>query len=223
MTGRIKLVDENGNVLYPNDDEPVIPYGYESPSEYDEECGTYGLEDFTLPNSQCPSQFVCGKPEGPVGAYANCVDSMNCAMIAGMTSNVHMNSAIALFSHQMIPHHQNAVNMCKALFKSGEIECEDIEDEEDPHCAITHLCYEIINGQNFEIQTMKGILDSLGHDEEDDCVVNVDSKATKVNVDSKTPKTQKSPRSLRNKKRQSSSLKNIRGARKMTRRSLFQK
>lgn len=174
MTGRIKVVDNGGDVLY-SDDIPEIPYEYETPSKYDQGCGTYGLGDFTLPNDQCPSHFVCGKPDDAVGEFAECLDSMNCAMTIGMTSNVNQNSAIALFLHQMIPHHQNAVNMCKALFKSGEISCEDIEDEEDPQCIMTHLCYEIINGQNFQIQTMRGIIDTSGYDKQDDCEVYITS------------------------------------------------
>jgi uncharacterized protein (DUF305 family) len=96
---------------------------------------------------------------------------MNCAMVVGMTTNVNKNDAVALFNHQMIPHHQNAVNMCKALEKSGAVACDDLSNEEDPKCLTAALCFEIINGQNFQIQTMRGILELLGADEEDDCVV----------------------------------------------------
>merc|ERR1719264_2222594 len=95
--------------------------------------------------------------------------------MAGMTTNANQDSAVALFNHQMIPHHQNAVNMCKALMNSGELDgCTDITDEEDQLCVMTVLCYEIINGQNFQIQTMRGVLDSLDYAESDDCVVIVD-------------------------------------------------
>ena len=39
---------------------------------------------------------------------------MNCAMMNGMTTSVKgSESEVALFLHQMIPHHQNAVNMAK--------------------------------------------------------------------------------------------------------------
>ena len=99
-------------------------------------------------------------------------------MLVGMTTNVYQNNAIALFNHQMIPHHQNAVNMCKSLFKSGEVECDDVEDEEDPSCVITVLCHEIINVQNFQIQTMRGVLDALDLPQEDDCVVPIEDDST---------------------------------------------
>ena len=47
---------------------------------------------------------------------------MNCAMMNGMTSSVKGSaSEDALFLHQMIPHHQNAVNMAKG--KMGEHLC----------------------------------------------------------------------------------------------------
>ena len=177
MTGRIKFVDSDGDFLSP-DNFPVIEYTYDMPSEYDQECGTFGLGEFQLPHPECPEKFVCNKPgiETPVGKFADCLDSMNCAMAVGMTTNVNQNSAIALFIHQMIPHHQNAVNMCKALMKSGEVQCADIEDEEDPHCVMKLLCYAIINGQNFQIQTMRGVLESLEYPAEDDCKVLIPQK-----------------------------------------------
>ena len=91
----------------------------------------------------------------------------------------------------MIPHHQNAVNMCKALIKSGELICEDLEDEDDYHCQMYHLCYEIINGQNFQIQIMKGILDGMGYDETDDCKVNISNVFTKSAKGGKSSKHSK--------------------------------
>jgi len=134
MTGRMKFVNEDGDVL----NEPEIPYVYDMASDYDkEECGTFNLDPFQLPHPECPSKFVCDKPPDvttPIGKFANCLDSMNCAMTVGMTTNVHMYySPIALFIHQMIPpRHQNAVNMCKKalmLVVTGEIECNGIGEE----------------------------------------------------------------------------------------------
>jgi len=179
MTGRIKFVDANGDFIN-SVDEPEIPYEYQVPSEYDASCGTYGLEDFQLPNDECPAKFVCDQPKGAVGKFASCIDSMNCAMTVGMTTNVNegANSAVALFIHQMIPHHQNAVNMCKALLKSGEADCDDITDEDDSACIVAASCQEIINVQNAQIQAYRGVLSELGHDQTDDCVVKIDDKPT---------------------------------------------
>jgi len=173
MTGRIKFVDEIGQVIT-KANSPTIDYEYDEPSDHDVGCGTFGTGDFTLPNNQCPEKFVCGADadsETPVHKFAQCINSMNCAMTAGMTTGLPGDSVLALFNHQMIPHHQNAVNMCKAMLVSGEAECADITDEEDVKCAMRVLCYEIINQQNSQIQAMKGFLDNLGYDESNDCEV----------------------------------------------------
>lgn len=184
MTGRIKFVDENNVPLNHKGDTPEIPYNYydDAPSEYDKSCGTFNLANFRLPQQECPSMFVCDKPsiDTPVGKFADCLESMNCAMTMGMTSYVNNNSAIALFIHQMIPHHQNAVNMCKALMKSGDIECSGIGSDEDDHrCIMRRLCFGIINNQNHEIQIMRGVLESSNYDAEDDCKVHVNSGSWK--------------------------------------------
>merc|ERR1711935_433766 len=192
MTGRIKFIDSNGDPLQA-EDRPALGYPYEVLSEYDQSCGTSGLEDFQLPNKQCPEKFVCNKPDGAVGQFAECVDSMNCAMLAGMTSNVNMNNAIGLFNHQMIPHHQNAVNMCKALLKSGEADCDDLEDEDSPACVTNVICQEIINAQNAQIQTMRGVLDGLNLDESDDCVIEVKKSKEIKTKSSKSSKSSSAP------------------------------
>jgi len=172
MTGRVKFVDSEGNLLQEEND-PAIPYEYDAPSEYDQSCGTHGLDEYQLPNFECPTKFVCNKPEGAAGKFADCIDSMNCAMTAGMTTNMNMDSIIALFNHQMIPHHQNAVNMCKALMATSELaSCVD-DDEDDPICTMKFLCLEIMAVQNFQIQTMRGVNDALGYDGSDDCSVDV--------------------------------------------------
>jgi len=194
MSGRVKFVDANGDALNPVN-TPALPYSYDQPDAYDRSCGTTGITEFQLPNPECPKKFVCDKPdEKPtVKKFAECVDTMNCAMISGMTTNVNKDSAIALFNHQMIPHHQQAVNMCKALIISGEIECDDIvELEDEPTCILKVLCQEIINVQNFQIQTMRGVLDALDLDPEDDCVVPIDSKkVTKSDKKNKAAKKTK--------------------------------
>jgi hypothetical protein len=173
MSGRIKFINKLG-VHIQSEDVPELGYSYDEPSAYDQSCGTYGLDAFQLPNSQCPSEFVCNPPDvsTPAGLFADCLDSMNCAMMHGMTTNVQADSPIALFIHQMIPHHQNAVNMCKALSKTHDIDCDDMSDEDDPHCVM-RVCYEIINGQNYQIQTMRSVLEASGYAETDDCVVEV--------------------------------------------------
>ena len=115
MSGRIKLLkdDEPTQPL----DIPQLGYQYENPRGHDSECGTFGLNSFQLPHAECPKMFVCDTADvnDDFKQFAECIDSMNCAMMAGMTSSVKGSAdETALFIHQMIPHHQNAVNMAKA-------------------------------------------------------------------------------------------------------------
>jgi hypothetical protein len=99
------------------------------------------------------------------------MDAMNCAMMVGMTTHA-TTSEIGLFIHQMIPHHQNAVNMAKALLKTG-LPCDDLLDDEDPNCIMQGMMREIVNGQNSQIQMMRAVLDTLEEPAYADCVVPV--------------------------------------------------
>ena len=96
MSGRIKWVDAGGTPLQA-ENIPELDYEYETPSEFDEGCGTYGIGDYQLPNAECPNDFVCDS-DSP---FAQCVEAMNCRMTAGMTTNMHAGSAKALFIHQV--------------------------------------------------------------------------------------------------------------------------
>lgn len=177
MTGRIKLLKDDKPIQ--ELDLPLIEYKYDSPSDYDKKCGTFGLEEFQLPHDECPEKFVCDVPASlpELALVSDCIDSMNCAMMAGMTTKVTAKSAKALFIHQMIPHHQNAVNMAKVLLKSGDLKCDDLTEESDD-CALEVILREIINGQNAQIQAMRSILESNGWPTEDDCKVEIKVSAS---------------------------------------------
>ena len=86
MTGRIKLT-KDGKVISESN-EPAIDYVYDSVSGHDETCGTYGLNEFQLPHPECPEKFVCDVPEDnpELVNFASCINSMDCAMMAGMTT-----------------------------------------------------------------------------------------------------------------------------------------
>jgi len=173
MTGRIKLLDADGNMLNP-EDTPLLPFAYDDVSSYDEICGTYGLFDFQLPNTRCPEMFVCGVESNlsPLTILANCIDSMDCAMFHGMTTGyggqelTHGGTDdIALFIYQMIPHHQNAVNMAKSLLKSGETDCRpDVQERgrKSTECRLEPIVRSIINTQNRQIQRMRRVLRNIG-------------------------------------------------------------
>ena len=160
MSARIKLLDEEGNLVNPDSNTPEIPYDYATISEYDESCGTFNLTDWQLPNDQCVPRFVCGDDEASV--FKNCVDSMNCRMMASMTSMAG-ESIVGTFCRQMIPHHENAINMAKSLLKTGNLVCDDIGGEEEPSlaCEVVPMLMDIINGQNAQILDMQGVLEQL--------------------------------------------------------------
>jgi hypothetical protein len=175
MTGRIKL-SKNDELVQSAAHHPALPYEYDTISDFDKQCGTFGLDEFQLPHPECPERFICDVPESnePLAQFSKCVDAMDCHMLAGMTTKSDSESAIALFIHQMVPHHQNAVNMAKALLKTGLIVCDDLTQGGDG-CVIEILLREIINDQNFQNQVMFGIVEELGYPQEDDCKVLIDS------------------------------------------------
>lgn len=177
MSGRIKLLKDD-EALQPILNVPEIDYEVAQPSQYDATCGTFGLDVWQLPHPQCPAQFVCGVPEDnpEMEQFSDCIDSMNCHMFAGMTTGVKAENQAALFLHQMIPHHQNAVNMAKALLKTDIVQCDDLTEETDD-CAMKIILLEIVNTQNHQIQTMKGLLEGYGFPPKDACIVEITSDA----------------------------------------------
>ena len=172
MSGRIKLL-QNG-VPVSEADDPSIDYEYDEPGEFDKKCGSFGLDNFQLPNKFCPPRFVCGvesEADEVLRVYSSCIEAENCAMLSGMTTGITAASEAALFIYQMIPHHQNAVNMAKTLLLADKLDCSDITDEDNQDCVLEIILRDIVNGQNHQIQLMRGYLESKGYPDEDDCSV----------------------------------------------------
>ena len=187
MSGRIKLL--SGGVPVNPTDDPPLGYDYQTvDNEFDQGCGTWGLGPFQLPNNQCPERFVClddgdgttsdvsrsGGSDMSFQEFASCIDAMNCHMMAGMTTGGSSGSPGVLFSHQMIPHHQNAINMAKALLKSNTLNCEDLTSEE-PNCVLEAVIRSIIVDQNHQIQLMLHYLEAMGYPATEDCLVTIES------------------------------------------------
>jgi Domain of unknown function (DUF305) len=171
MTGRIKLL-KKGVPTQPDADLPEIPYEYDQPSEFDKSCGSFGITDFQLPNPQCPDKFVCN-PKG-LSDFASCIEAQNCHMFVGMTTGAASGSAVALFLHQMIPHHENAINMAKTLLYNSGIKCEVYDTS--PDCTMYAIGLEIVSDQNFQVQVMRRLLDEYGYNATNDCIVPVTSR-----------------------------------------------
>jgi len=175
MSGRIKFKDAAGTMLNMEDTPAMYPNKspkYDVVTEFDQQCGTYGLEDFqtSMMIGQCPDTFFCDGSS----LFTQCIDAMNCAMLSGMTTqyggleNSDENDVV-LFLRQMIPHHRNAVNMAKTLLKNGGVSCsgEPIEegDAVSAGCLLQPIARSIVNTQNSQIITMQDILDNLTGEE----------------------------------------------------------
>jgi uncharacterized protein (DUF305 family) len=182
MSGRIKLLKEGLPISEEN--VPELGYSYDMPpGPFDKKCGSFGLDDFQLPNPVCPDRFVCGTEDqdAELQSFSECIDAMDCHMLSGMTTGVQASDEAALFIHQMIPHHQNAVNMAKVLLKTDKVVCADLTNEDSQDCVLERILREIINGQNHQIQLMNGYLEAYNHPPTDNCVVElktVDSTAS---------------------------------------------
>jgi hypothetical protein len=187
MTGRIKLL-KNGQAINLHD-TPEIDIEYDVPSEFDRECGTFALDPFKLPQPICPDRFVCQTKGEPyrLQTFASCIDAMNCHMLAGMTVAVAPFSPTILFLKLMIPHHQNAVNMAKALLKTGQLDCQDVTEETED-CIMMALMHSIIAEQNFQIQFMRQVLETSFYLEPDKC----DHDSFPILTDSPTPEAEPS-------------------------------
>jgi hypothetical protein len=175
MGGRIKLL--NNGKLINKINFPIHKLFFAPPSAYDQECGTYGLEDFQLPHPECPHRFVCNVDDvsdSSIGSFASCLESMNCHMFAGMTTHATQGN-VALFLQEMIPHHQNAVNMAKSLLKKWDERCDDLGTSETDDCIMEGLLREIVNSQNAQIELMRQLLASNGWREFEDCPVKMSS------------------------------------------------
>lgn len=171
MSGRIKILKDG--VPVSEADDPPLGYEYDVPSDFDKKCGSYGLDAFQLPNKLCPPRFVCGadEEEEPLQIFSSCIEAENCHMLSGMTTGISASSEPALFIHQMIPHHQNAVNMAKTLLLADKLDCSDITDEDNVDCVLEIILRDIVNGQNHQIQLMRQYLEAKGLPSEDNCDV----------------------------------------------------
>lgn len=173
MSGRIKLFKDGVSVS--SSDDPPLGYEYDIPGTFDKTCGTYGLDAFQLPHPECPEKFVCVEDDTDQGLadFSACIDAMNCHMLAGMTTGVKAMSEAVLFVHQMVPHHQNAVNMAKTLLIRGSVTCTDYTNEDDQVCILNRLLRDIVNTQNHQIQQMRDYLDAFDQPQTDNCIIEV--------------------------------------------------
>jgi uncharacterized protein (DUF305 family) len=130
---------------------------------FDATCGTHASAAFDpkSKHSTCDGKtFLCGP--GSSGTYETCLTAIDCQMHHDMAVSVPAGkSKFATFARQMIPHHQNAVAMAKALAKHHTAADYPAAGTEDQDKAWAEgLIMSIINLQNFQIQQMQSWLSS---------------------------------------------------------------
>ena len=144
MAGRIKVY-ENGAPLN-SEDTPALLKEPDVVSEYDQSCGTVGVGDYTRASGKCPSDsFICteGDETPEQLLFGECMYALDCHMNYNMKSILANSDPIVTFIHQMIPHHQNAVNMAKALLKTNTLDASDEGDREMENMMWAIICVEI--------------------------------------------------------------------------------
>merc|ERR1719488_60648 len=185
MAGRIKVY-ENGAPLN-SEDTPALLKEPDVVSEYDQSCGTFGVGDYTRSSGKCPADaFICteGDETPEQLLFGECMYALDCHMQYNMKSILANSDPIVTFIHQMIPHHQNAVNMAKALLKTNTLDASDEGDRE-----MENMMWAIINGQNFQIHQMQDYLAEKSYAESDLC----ESTPSLAPIFAPTPKPTPSP------------------------------
>lgn len=137
---------------------PFVPATYYiTQSGFDASCGTAGINEYALTDEYCPQQiFICNETNT---GFANCMTAIDCQMRYDMSTAEFDNNPAVTFMHQMIPHHQNAVNMAKILVNEmqGSANLYPGDNEE-----LVYLLYDIINSQSKQIQYMNSWLINYG-------------------------------------------------------------
>jgi len=153
MSGYIKIADAAGTVVSTRGTGAALIAAdyHKTPSAYDALCGGYHLDPYQSSGGMCTDTFLCTTATLASGSFGDCLNAMDCAMDLGMKTSLHSNNIVS-FMHQMIPHHENAVNMAKLLMKKGFTDTADGE--------IDSMLWDIINVQGMQIQAMEGYLSS---------------------------------------------------------------
>ena len=150
MSGYIKIADSTGTVVSSRGTGNALIAAdyYDTPSTYEASCGGYNLDAYKSAGA-CTDTFLCTTATLAEGSFGDCLNAMDCSMDLGMKTELHSNDIVS-FMHQMIPHHENAINMAKLLMKKDTTLAADGE--------VMDMLWDIINVQGMQIQAMQGWL-----------------------------------------------------------------
>ncbi|EKX41142.1 hypothetical protein GUITHDRAFT_112878 [Guillardia theta CCMP2712] len=157
MSGKIIVVNPDGTPR--KNQQDVVLYSPTVLSRDDEVCGTPPAPEYG--DNDGPAKFI-GKCEtkalcGPATTFKRCMEGVDCHMNYNMRVT-HTDDPISTFMRQMIPHHQNAVNMAKVVLKLDKEHVRDVDKQLGGDAFVENLLLDIINTQNMQIMMMHSYL-----------------------------------------------------------------
>merc|ERR1719316_2235743 len=161
MSGKIIIQNADGSAVTKADGS-ALPHPTEHPlyqpvtlSDVDATCGTDGLAPYTGRGSMaCSERFLCGTLDSD---FEKCMQAIDCKMNKDVKAytKADQQDKVAIFMEQMIPHHENAVNMAKILLKHVSAAAITAAIDED---GLTHILNDIIAQQNYQIHQFRNYL-----------------------------------------------------------------
>mmetsp|Transcript_35713 Transcript_35713/g.94625 ORF Transcript_35713/g.94625 Transcript_35713/m.94625 type:complete len:569 (-) Transcript_35713:41-1747(-) len=165
MSGRIIIQNADGSPVTKADGTALANpteltlYAPTAVSGVDVTCGTDGVAPYSGGGAMaCSERFLCGALDTN---FEKCMQAIDCKMKTDMTQDTSPDQVnkVAVFMQQMIPHHQNAVNMARIQLK--QVPAAEI------YAAIegggfTDALYGIVNNQNYQIHQFRNYLGPLG-------------------------------------------------------------
>jgi len=153
MSGKIRIQNTDGTP-YTNAKAEKTLYPLTTRDPVDTICGTTGIADYSGSRCHaCSEKFLCGTMDTTV---ERCLQAINCAMHKEMPRTTPDSAnLIAVFMQQMIPHHQNAVNMAKLIMRQVP---ESTVDSAIDEGGLTNILWDIVNTQNYQIHQFRNYL-----------------------------------------------------------------
>lgn len=160
MTGRIIVTNADGSAR--SGAGSVELYDPVKRSDLDMKCGftaapNYGDAEgpgaFGLSSGKCDNAALCGTWD----TFRECNEAIDCHMNYNMRIT-HSSDKVITFMRQMIPHHQNAVNMAKILLFDGKDDVAAADNALGDDAFIASMLQDVINSQNMQIMNMMAYL-----------------------------------------------------------------
>merc|ERR1719321_441108 len=150
MSGKIIIQNADGSPVTNSKPEQAL-YAMTTNDAFDKTCGTTGASPYADGGAKaCSEHFLQGTLDTD---FEKCLQAIDCQMNREMRIKGYDDHAdeISTFMQQMIPHHNNAVNMAKLLLKHAPTEVAAVEDLED-------ILWGIINVQNYQTHQFRAYL-----------------------------------------------------------------